>query len=422
LSTKRPPSAVRGLLALGGGSAGGYALTLALSPILTRLYSPELFGLFGVFSAIVAIFSIFATLSLELGILGADRRSESLRFATGGLAAALFATAIALPAAIFIGGSAPFGQLPIWAVCAALAVCLTTVLQLTATNWAIRTDRNNRAARATFAGLAGRSLLQVGFGFWFGGLGGLIAGEWLGRVAGWLTAEAGTARAALRRITSAPRRIVAHLSRNRRYPFYVTPAVSIEVALVWLPAPFFAIAYGPDVGGFVALIQRLGSAPLTIVNQSLGQLVHRHAGDMIRVNPRRVLTLTSGLVLATLPLLAVLMAVLWFYGEQIAGAVFGTAWRQAGLVALIFAPLYYVQFLSLVTNRLILVLDRMRLKLAASGLHLVVLVASLPAARLAGLDWLGAMALLVTLLTLSYAAVFAFVLWLVDARRRSVHP
>lgn len=63
------------------GSVGGYTIVLLLSPVMTRLYTPEEFGQFAIFSSIVAVASVFMSLSLELGILSAKRRSEASRYA-----------------------------------------------------------------------------------------------------------------------------------------------------------------------------------------------------------------------------------------------------------------------------------------------------------------------------------------------------
>jgi O-antigen/teichoic acid export membrane protein len=204
---------------------------------------------------------------------------------------------------------------------------------------------------------------------------------------------------------------------NSGYATLVTPAIAIEVALVWLPPMLFAIVYGPLIGGLLALVQRLGSAPLTIANQSMGQLVHRLAGDLLAEDHRRVVNLAGLLFAVTLPLLAVLLIVLWLRGEEIAVFAFGAGWRDAGRVALIFAPLFYVQFLSLVTNRLMLVMGRMRLKLIASVIHLGLLSVTIPISRTLDFDPFEAMAQFSGLLVLSHLTVFFVVLALVWRHR-----
>jgi len=50
------------------GSAGGQAVSLLLSPLLTRLYSPQEFGILSVYSAIIAILVVVASLRYELAL------------------------------------------------------------------------------------------------------------------------------------------------------------------------------------------------------------------------------------------------------------------------------------------------------------------------------------------------------------------
>jgi O-antigen/teichoic acid export membrane protein len=397
------------LFALGSGSAAGYAFSLALAPALTRMFTPAEFGLFGVVGAITAIFSNFASMSYELGIVGASSRSEASRFATDAICIALAATLISLPLALTIHHITSNGGLPAWAVAGAFALCLISVFALVATNAAIQNDMPKAAAAGTFIGLAGRSLFQLVAGYVVGGLPGMVGGEVVGRLAGWIAVERGTAAGALRALRRRPWPIAEHIRRNWPFALHLTPATAIEVCLIWLPAPLFAIIYGPAAGGYLALVQRLGSAPLTIANQSLGQLVQKHALRRLsdgRGQLVRMLLLAAALFL---PLLAAVEILLIFDGGSLMSSMFGEEWREAGFVASAFVPLYFVQLLSIVPNRLMIAMRRTKLKLGASVLHLCLMLLSFAAAKWLALDWRGAMILQSSLLTCSHMTVFAWV-------------
>ena len=58
----------RDTLILVGGTISAQVIVLLASPILTRIYSPEEFGILSVYSAILAFFTIFASLRYELAI------------------------------------------------------------------------------------------------------------------------------------------------------------------------------------------------------------------------------------------------------------------------------------------------------------------------------------------------------------------
>ena len=58
----------KGVAVLAGGAALGQAITVLVSPILTRLYSPEDFGVFGVYASILGIVTVIASLRYEYAL------------------------------------------------------------------------------------------------------------------------------------------------------------------------------------------------------------------------------------------------------------------------------------------------------------------------------------------------------------------
>ena len=58
----------RGVSVLVGGTAGAQLLTVLAAPILTRLYSPEDFGLLAVYASLLGLIGVVASLRYELAI------------------------------------------------------------------------------------------------------------------------------------------------------------------------------------------------------------------------------------------------------------------------------------------------------------------------------------------------------------------
>lgn len=402
------------------GSVSGYFLVLLVSPIITRIYSPEEFGRFAVFGSIVAIFSIITTLSFEFGILGSLSRTLALRFSLVAtlVSALLLLIGLLISFALSLLGVVDFLLSPAELLLAFVS-CFIAVITNIAINMAIHSNHSAVAARGTFFNLSMRSLLQVGFGYSFGGLIGLIYGDVIGRLIGWFAVERGSFRVAIKGFLSYRKIVWNHIKNNASYIFFLTPANAVETALVWLLAPLFTIFYDPFVGGVVAMIQRLASAPLTIINQSLGQVFHHFAAKEYGGNSLKIVRYTLHITFFTLPLLGLLMAIFWAYGEKISILVFGDQWSGAGYVMFMFLPLYYVYFLSLITNRLLMIMSRAYIKLIASILHLFLLLGSLPLAIYMGLDWKGGMSILIGSLTLSHLMTFIIVLLLVQ---KCAHP
>ncbi len=60
---------VRNVAVVASGTAGAQAIVIAFSPIITRLYGPEAFGILGTFMAIVAVVTPIAALSYPIAIV-----------------------------------------------------------------------------------------------------------------------------------------------------------------------------------------------------------------------------------------------------------------------------------------------------------------------------------------------------------------
>jgi O-antigen/teichoic acid export membrane protein len=75
------------------------ALPLAITPILTRLYSPSDFGIFAIFVAIVGIFSVMATARYEQAILLPSSHDEAISLTA---LSVIIATTLSFVLALFI--------------------------------------------------------------------------------------------------------------------------------------------------------------------------------------------------------------------------------------------------------------------------------------------------------------------------------
>src|ERR1022692_931719 len=76
------------VLILSSGSAVGHLFTLALSPLLTRIYGPNNFGALGLFTSFLSVAGVAVTLQYETSIIAASDETEAASLA---ISAALLA-------------------------------------------------------------------------------------------------------------------------------------------------------------------------------------------------------------------------------------------------------------------------------------------------------------------------------------------
>jgi O-antigen/teichoic acid export membrane protein len=96
-------SFARNVLTLMTGTTLAQAIPIAVSPILTRLFSPAEFGVFAVYLAIVSVLAILATGRYELAIMVPKKDRDAAALAVAAFMLSLFVSLVILNAWAHIG-------------------------------------------------------------------------------------------------------------------------------------------------------------------------------------------------------------------------------------------------------------------------------------------------------------------------------
>lgn len=381
-----PAASDAALLALGAGA--GQAVVLALSPLLTRLFSAQDIGVLGVFSALVAVLSVIATLGYDQAIIGARTGPEAIRYVGAALLSALALCALLPPViwlALALTGNAPAAPWPM-----AFLVGLGTmpaIVTTAAQGWYIRRRAIKMVSAGSFVNMSSRTVIQIGSGPLNAGIVGLIGGEIVGRVLAILVLDRhGIALRALRFAWRYPRAVWKQMMRGRAFALYQMPSSALDTALVWLPLPLVAFVYGAEWAGIVTLVQRIGTAPASLIGQSVVQIYHQRAAHYVHTNRPALLRLTVLVFVAALAAFLPIWLVLLAYGGPIFSFVFGAQWTGAGVVAAIWAPLVLLQIFSQVASRMLILVHRQYIRLLANMAHIIALPTALLTSAYLGQD------------------------------------
>jgi O-antigen/teichoic acid export membrane protein len=329
----------------------GQLLLVAAMPLLTRLYSPEAFGIFGVFAAFVGIFGSIMAGRYEFAIPLSARDEDAAALAIAGTVVTCVLTALAI-LLVWV-----FGELLARATSmpglASLLWLLPPILFLTGIGqpleyWSIRRD----------------TLRLIG----------LVLGYGLGYLA----------RAALfvTTLTRADRRILATTRSMRvrelawsmrRYPFLTSISSVVKSLTQFLPTILFATFFGPAVAGGFDLAQRLLSVPVRLVGGAASQVFLVEASEHSVADLLRLFTKTVSRFL----LLGMLgMAPILFAGPLLFAFAFGEPWREAGAFAQALIVLQLARFVQVPTSQSFNILGRQDLELKTAVLGAISLAAS----------------------------------------------
>ena len=327
---------LRAVLTLVAGGAIAQALPLLLGPWLTRLYTPEQFGVYHLFAAVSANLAVVACARYEfaLPLVGdavdaAALRALCLRVLAG------VTLASALGAATWLAWSAHG-----WTAWLPVAVATLGWLSL-ATLWATRAQAYRALAIARVVQYGGASLAQAGAALLGAGVQGLIVAP---------IAAAAAAAAVLRLplkagVQPAPQRWRELARRFRDFPLLNTPHAFMGALQDTVSIAMIAAWQGPMAAGFWGLSLRYLKAPATLVGGAVSQALYPqlaahgasvdHDADahaplrVTREGRAAVRRVMAGLAAIAAPL----VLLLWAFAPWAFERLFGPQWRGAGELA-----------------------------------------------------------------------------------------
>jgi O-antigen/teichoic acid export membrane protein len=326
---------LRGVLTLASGSAVSQALIVIASPLLTRLYTPDDFGVLAVFSALLGLTSVVSCLRYELAIPVAKSSRAALSVIVIALTFNAFIALIMATALVPL--SLDFAELLSTPALAAylwlLPIGVVFVgIYRTLTFWAVRERSFGPLARTKLTQSIGGIATQIACGISIPGPLGLILGQVVGQSAGAVSLSRSLLRQAVAlRYRLRGRRLIAAVRRHIRFPKYDLPAASLNTLSANLPQFMLAALFNPAVAGFYLLAYRVISMPVAILGQAVGQGLYAHSREAITTGTLDRYVFQVVAILAVLMLLPLL--VLLAFGEDLFAAVFGSEWRTAGTYA-----------------------------------------------------------------------------------------
>lgn len=341
---------ISNVLTLVTGTSVAQAITVAATPILTRLYSPEEFGLLALFLSVTNIITVVASWRYDLAIVlpKADREGINVlvlaALITLGMSGLCFWVVAFWHEDIARLMNAP--NLAPWLWWAPVSLLLSGIFQAL-TYWNTRKKQFSLQALAQVGKSVGASGTQIGAGLLTsagGGAGlilGTVAGELVGT--GFLGERVWRQQKQLMTESVSLKTLWEQTVRYRKFPFLTNFSGLFNQIAYQIPIWGLAAFYGPQIAGFYLLAQRAAGFPSSLVGSSVSQVFFERAAKEIHQTGQSIQTYKKTLFLQTI--LSILpFAVLMIWGPRLFSLMFGKAWTQAGQICAILAPLFCIRF------------------------------------------------------------------------------
>lgn len=337
------------VLTLATGTSIAQAIPLLVAPILTRIYSPDEFGLMATFMAMASFLAVMSTGRYEYAIVLPETESDAnavllLTFASM-IGFFVLLEVVALTSGDVIAELLGHGPIEAWLVYVPVSVLMIGAFN-TLNLWCNRQKSYKKMGIARVTQTGTSSLSQILFGLRESTAGGLIFGAMLGQ----LVSTVVLASAYVRQAWTMSRwwhwvsiRKVAHFYRG--HPSQLLPADVIGAASLQMPIFILLSAHGPASVGLYVLANRIVLMPVSLVAEAIGQVYRQQASEQFREgNGFRSLfmhTLVRAVGIAIVPTIVLLI-----FAPDLIRFVFGADWAAAGPITQIVVVAAFFQFVT----------------------------------------------------------------------------
>lgn len=339
----------RNVLTLMAGTTVAQAIPIAISPILTRMYTPEDFGVFALYMAIVTVLAIAATGRYELAIMLPKDNEDANTLVALSVFFVVFLSIFVFIVVLFFNKSITSllgnPDISLWLYAIPFSILLTGLYN-TFNYWnnrhkRYRTMSKNRVFQST---MIGGSQLSIGAASL--GVGGLILGSIIGQL--FTTTMLGNQYTKQYRKSSKKwmgwRQLLLLAHRYKNHPIHLLPAHWIGSAAMQLPILIISSTFGATVTGFYFMAQRLITLPVSIVASSIGD-VYRQKASVIYREKGEFRSLFLKTLSLTIAIAIIPFVTLYFVVPDLFSFVFGQEWRIAGEYAQIVIIAAFFQFI-----------------------------------------------------------------------------
>jgi O-antigen/teichoic acid export membrane protein len=355
-----------------------HLITLAVSPAITRIFTPEEFGIFSLFNSLVIILSMIATGTYEFSIVLPEKDKTARHLFRISLLGTLVFTLFCYTALFF---TAPYLSHVTTLSIPFLLLLPAAVMFNSAMNsyhyWFTRKEFFDEYAYAKISMATGTGFFQVLIGLAGFTSVGLLIGLIAGRISAIITMT-------IRKFAEVKelykswnyQQLKNAASSYRDHPKFVLMSSLLSAISIELPVFLIMSLFGGAELGFYGLAFRILMAPVTLVSMSVGQVYFQKFSA--RKNSGQLLAPYLTQLWGYLFLIGIVpFTLLFFWSEPIFAFAFGADWLEAGTVASILTPMLLFTFIANPTSKSLLVLEQQKIMPLFSAASLIMRLATL---------------------------------------------
>lgn len=354
----------KNVVTLVSGTIVSQALPIAIMPILTRLYSPDDFGVFALFFTICTLLSIISTGNYEHAIILVKKEESAYQVVILSLLVAfiislflfiiifLFSDALAL----FFNNKSIKG----WLYFIPIVVLFTGVFN-SLRYYSLRKKLYKDISISLILKSLILVLLQLFLSFFSKGAFGLI----IGYIFSTIFANVKLFKNVFYKRESIFPSFIKIMYFAKRYKDFfiyssfsnVLNALSQQIINILIP-----IFYNMKTLGFYFLTQRVVNLPTSIIGSSLSQVLIQSSMEQIKLN-KSIKRLFLNTAIKSFIISFLLFFIIYVFIEYFFVLVFGKNWEVAVLYIKILLPFFSIKFVSSILSAIVIIFEKQKVSL-----------------------------------------------------------
>jgi len=364
----------KNILIIAGGTAFAQVLGIIFSPIITRIYPPEQYGVLTAYTAVLGLLVISASLDYQKAIPIAEDDSKAINLLVLSLIS-LFLVVVIVTSLLYLWGDFFLSVLDSEVLSSYKYLIPIGVLFAGLYNiflqWGFRTRNYKVITRTKVSQSLTSNLIKIGLGLLNIGPIGLIIGTITGQSAGITSLSAPLLKKRSSFVSVNLKSLKYVLKRYKKFPLYSAPSNYVYTASNNLPVILLVSLFDSTITGFFGLAKSITYLPISLIGNSISQVFYSESANLGKENPKEIKRLSVSLmkkiaIIAVIPLL-----VLLFFGPILFSFVFGKEWYEAGIYARLLSIMVYFHFIITPIGRVLEIFERQREGLALNIVRLV---------------------------------------------------
>lgn len=355
---------VKHVLTLMKGTVIAQFLPILISPILTRIYTPEQFGVFAIYIAVISVLTPVVNGRYELAIaLPKEERSALSLFALTFIIN-MFVTLIAVVIMLFLGER------------------MVELLSLKDANWLYLlplglflvglfssfTYLNNRwgrfdyLAKSKISQSISMAVTQLILGFVKLGSLGLVIGYCIGQISSILKLREKTQIfPRIKKENLSKKDFISIAKEYSEFPKFAMVTHATEALSTNIPNLLLSKFFGTQYTGYYSLTTRTINLPLSLIGKAVGDVFLSTASKLYREQGEcQAIYRKTFRVLLLIPIIPFIF--LFFFAEDFFAFIFGEEWRIAGTYTRLLIPALYLQFISSPLSHMFIIAKKIKLE------------------------------------------------------------